>query len=710
MATPTSARRGVGGWLSAAYVAVTARVSLGLLPQSYDFKPIKVQYLVRWAGMLYLCAVITKTVRHSSHLRLLRCLLPVMCGVVALTALASALTLRDHEQKFHYFFDRIHENRALYDSYNDSVLQPMGRDQWIRLFDRRATAFKRIYNDNVALYYEMSNYLRGHAESNLRYEAFYRVFLDNNQRGAGEPFARFAITRHLLQHFYDLGRQGRPDTPSTVYLQLYACLQDYNISRLDIPEAVDEAWNYNCQAECYTHDVNRSSSKAVRNMRINALNNMCAPQWLTSHKLDYAHYEQWLEQLRAAASDSAMIAGVNPATMQAARKRLNRSRWNTIRNLYLVDSASVPRQVADSAIQQQLQYYQEHAERLAVTDYMRYLMLRTEVGLCSYEKAWEEGLKRYTATKKGAVIDYAHLHALYPAINDLIYFNDKAPSFTPEQKHANALWLRDQAISLFHNKTDAVRDHSFMLALGYFVTYQRLLKYLTPREKVELVHGLMMCTQICTYAHMCNVANLTDILMDGVMRYRPELIPQGVELPCAPRQYAHYAALLHDWGKLRMAPVIANDFRRLNDNEIELIRTHPRRGHELLSIDSAFMPYREVALGHHRWYNGEGGYPADFDITASPVRFYIDLVCICDALEAGTDPIGRNYFLKKPFVQMIYEMSQQRGTRYNPDLIDLIRDHEDVYEALRQASDNDRHSVYYGIYNMLHPDEQPQQP
>lgn len=636
---------------------------------------------------------------------MLRRILPFLClvAVALLVAAQTDLPAGDrHQDKMRHFLGRLNANRALYSRYNDSILAPVGRDEWVGLFDRCSRVFKTIFDDNMSLYYEMSDYLADHPDSNERYDALYRVFVDNNTAGFSEPFARAAISASLLRHYRALGHQSVPDTSVIAYLLLQEALQQYNISRLGDTAALDCSWEDIEAAYRLTKGAGRGSSAHVRNMRLNALNNICAPQWLTNKKLAYPRYCELMGELEDAMEDTLITRGVASTTVTSSQRRLHRSQWNLIRNLHLIDSTAVPQAMADSAMDRQIASLKAKGDKMTLVEYLGYHVLLIKKGLITPEKAWETCLKRCQQSRPHKINTYAELLAVYPAVNDMIYINDVS-SFTPEQKHANALLLRDQAIGLFHNQTQAIRDHSLMMVLNFFVSYDRLLKHLTLGEKVELVHGLMMRTQICTYAHMHNVTKMVDILMRGVRKYRPDLIPD-TPLPESPERYAHHAALFHDWGKLRLAPIIANDFRRLNENEVALIRSHPQRGYDLLGIDSALTPYRDVALGHHRWHDGTRGYPETFDNTASPVRFYIDLVAICDALEAGTDPVGRNYFLRKPFVQMIYEMAQQKG-RYNPDLVNLIRHHDDVYQDLRKAADSDRHSVYYDIYTRLNPEK-----
>lgn len=75
-----------------------------------------------------------------------------------------------------------------------------------------------------------------------------------------------------------------------------------------------------------------------------------------------------------------------------------------------------------------------------------------------------------------------------------------------------------------------------------------------------------------------------------------------------------------------MLEIIETQHRPLTDEEFGIIRSHPNRGGQYLSIDEDLARYVDIARGHHKFYNGKGGYPNDFDNTASPERFMIDII------------------------------------------------------------------------------------
>ena len=156
--------------------------------------------------------------------------------------------------------------------------------------------------------------------------------------------------------------------------------------------------------------------------------------------------------------------------------------------------------------------------------------------------------------------------------------------------------------------------------------------------------------------------------------------------------------MLHDIGKNGIVPIINTQHRRLTDYEFDLIRMHPETGAKDLASVPDFACYADIAHGHHRTYDGTGGYPDDFDILHSPCRPVIDLVHICDCLDAATDYFSRNYHNAKDFDTVLSELADGRGTQYNPNIIDLILDHPDLQKELASLIGPNRENIYYDVY------------
>ena len=70
-----------------------------------------------------------------------------------------------------------------------------------------------------------------------------------------------------------------------------------------------------------------------------------------------------------------------------------------------------------------------------------------------------------------------------------------------------------------------------------------------------------------------------------------------------------YALFLHDIGKSRIDPSILNKPGRLSDPEWEIMKTHPEKGHQILSEEGCVTPEAEaIVLQHHERPDGKG-YP-----------------------------------------------------------------------------------------------------
>ena len=164
-------------------------------------------------------------------------------------------------------------------------------------------------------------------------------------------------------------------------------------------------------------------------------------------------------------------------------------------------------------------------------------------------------------------------------------------------------------------------------------------------------------------------------------------------------EFIHDAAMYHDLGKNSIISVVNNDYRPLTDEEFAIIKRHPELGLEYLKLAPSLAKYHDTTLGHHRWYNGKGGYPMWFDNTKSPMRIMIDIVTLSDCMQAATERVGRNYKGEKTFDTVIAEFRRDAGTRYNPDLVAFIDAHQDVADKLANLVNEGWAEIYYQIYS-----------
>ncbi len=128
-------------------------------------------------------------------------------------------------------------------------------------------------------------------------------------------------------------------------------------------------------------------------------------------------------------------------------------------------------------------------------------------------------------------------------------------------------------------------------------------------------------------------------------------------------------ALFHDIGKLDGAVSdIVQIATILTDDEREAVRTHPKRGADVLRPLAAFYPkLPEGVLAHHEWWDGSG-YPRGLEGTDIP--FSARLVAIADTFDAIT--YSRSYSRAKSLDAAIAQIEAARGTQFDPELVDLF--------------------------------------
>lgn len=229
----------------------------------------------------------------------------------------------------------------------------------------------------------------------------------------------------------------------------------------------------------------------------------------------------------------------------------------------------------------------------------------------------------------------------------------------------------------------------------------------TRREKEDYLFKLVVQRQIVTYMHSLMVLRLSDRIQEAVWRTHPEYfinvlgyndIESILEHRDEITDFIHSSSVFHDIGKNHIAGIINIQHRKLFDCEFAIIKRHPEIGAQLLDQDADFAKYRDIILGHHKFYNGKGGYPASFDNTASSSRFISDLITVCDCIDAATDTFGRNYASAKDFIAVREEIIRDAGTRYNPDIAEILKD-DMLAGRLSELTRDGRESVYFEVYS-----------
>lgn len=142
------------------------------------------------------------------------------------------------------------------------------------------------------------------------------------------------------------------------------------------------------------------------------------------------------------------------------------------------------------------------------------------------------------------------------------------------------------------------------------------------------------------------------------------------------------AATLHDFGNILIPMQILHKEGRLTPEEFAVVKRGPELGYELLKGSGNTVLERAATISwyHHEHWDGSG-YPRGKRGRGIPLEGRIAL--ICDVFDMMTS--RRPYREALPVDDVLEQMRGERGTRFDPKLLDLFLRQIDDVLALRVA-------------------------
>ena len=129
----------------------------------------------------------------------------------------------------------------------------------------------------------------------------------------------------------------------------------------------------------------------------------------------------------------------------------------------------------------------------------------------------------------------------------------------------------------------------------------------------------------------------------------------------------HYAALLHDIGKIGVPREIINKTSRLTDEEYEIIKTHPGIGANILNEVSELPDIAIGARWHHERYDGKG-YPDG--LMGSEIPELARIIGVADSYDAMTSKRSYRDILSQEIVSN--ELIKGMGTQFDPEIAEIM--------------------------------------
>ena len=542
---------------------------------------------------------------------------------------------------FEKCFRILEKNRRTYNRYNDSIFLIKDHVAWINFFKHRALKNAQLFTVNKKIISSMTDYFK--QDKKLIPHEAYRNLCSGLQKlyadGKIDPFLGNQLCDILLE-YYGSGRC--PDSKN------YAGLVDvfkgeflYEIFTLGKDSLVLHQ-SYHYLKRSIREDRFRSPNY-VESCLV-ALDNLTVTNWLYYKMQTVAEFRALVEEHKNLLRLPHTYLIMREKDYQRQQERVEHAEESLVRNVYLADTTILEKQHADSLMQVIVARNLSNPH-LSELSYSRTLVMQMMLGQITAEEALKRVKKRYNKEAMTKIynkrFDSKELQQVLMPFMNYFYLNDVA-DVSYRKKRAAVKKMCEAIVTIYHHRLDQQADNLYVKYLNILATYPRAIKYLKEEERIYYLNELNVATQVTTYAHSAHVALIAKKLMEGILTYQPEL--------------------------LKIAP-------------------------------SLYEKFRDTTLGHHKWYNGKGGYPEDFDNTKSPKRILIDIITLSDCMQAATERIGRNYKNGKNFDRVMEEFRRDAGTRYNPDLVNFIDSHKDVARDLAALINEGWVDIYYSIYS-----------
>jgi len=127
------------------------------------------------------------------------------------------------------------------------------------------------------------------------------------------------------------------------------------------------------------------------------------------------------------------------------------------------------------------------------------------------------------------------------------------------------------------------------------------------------------------------------------------------------------AALLHDLGKVGIPDTVLNKKEKLNKDDWEAIKAHPRLGANIVSNIPRLAPTVTSILHHHERWDGSG-YPEGLRGEEIPTEARI--LAIADSFEAMTS--ARCYRPALSIDEVVKELKKGAGIQFDPKLVEVF--------------------------------------
>ncbi|MDY6934713.1 MAG: response regulator [Spirochaetota bacterium] len=129
------------------------------------------------------------------------------------------------------------------------------------------------------------------------------------------------------------------------------------------------------------------------------------------------------------------------------------------------------------------------------------------------------------------------------------------------------------------------------------------------------------------------------------------------------------AASIHDLGKVHVPADILSKPGKINNDEFNIIKTHPVIGYEILKTIEFPYPIAEIIYQHHEKVDGSG-YPNG--LSGNDIRLESKIICVADVVDAMSS--HRPYRPALGIEAAKKEITCKKGILYDSEVVDICID------------------------------------
>jgi len=247
--------------------------------------------------------------------------------------------------------------------------------------------------------------------------------------------------------------------------------------------------------------------------------------------------------------------------------------------------------------------------------------------------------------------------------------------------------VRDEYRHVFETGEMLVTEEHTTIDKGQFITESRkipifesgrvtrvatVIRNITDRKRAEEAlkrsYDQLRETFIATVNALASTVEMKDPYTAGHQRWATRLacaIAKEMDLSEERIEGIRMAGLIHDIGKINIPAEILSKPGHLSEIQYSMVKIHPQVGCDILREIKFPWPVAEIVQQHHERMNGSG-YPEGR--SGEEIILEARILAVADAVEAMSS--HRPYRAAHGIDRALEEISQHRGTLYDPEVVD----------------------------------------